>query len=252
MTYEDGSRREHAAQRGGIAAYAAGYRAAGYHTVASWRPADRHWRWRRARCIDVEDIAPGERVLGSCGADLWRCAARAIAASATWRASSALAEGGRADKARCSGAQSRTRSVRRRPDHFSPYSPSSRLFYNPLHADARFLFGERALLARAAAGTEARPQTRLEQTRADRLAAIGRVKMCDLPPPLRRFPRDRSRRRSAAARRGFCRIPRSGGQLLDDHARFRSVACACLKPIRAAWNWRDWPAHWRNPRQRGR
>ena len=28
------------------------------------------------------------------------------------------------------------------PNHFSPYSPSSRLFYNPLHADAAAIFGE--------------------------------------------------------------------------------------------------------------
>ena len=36
------------------------------------------------------------------------------------------------------------------PRHSSPYSPSSRLFYNPLHADPRLLFGE-ARVERAAA-----------------------------------------------------------------------------------------------------
>ena len=34
------------------------------------------------------------------------------------------------------------------PNHFSPYSPSSRLFYNPLHADAAAIFGE-AKIAKA-------------------------------------------------------------------------------------------------------
>ena len=45
------------------------------------------------------------------------------------------------------------------PDHYSPYSPSSRLFYNPLHADPRPLFGEeRVRKAAATAGVEARAQ----------------------------------------------------------------------------------------------
>lgn len=137
------------------------------------------------------------------------------------------------------------------PNHYSPYSPSSRLFYNPLHADPRPLFGEeRVRRAAATAGVEARAQ-QLEQSALIDWPQSANVKIAVYR---RLFDDFTSTDLVVAPTDGlatdFANFRATRGRPLEDHARFEALHAAMLNSDRAAWNWRDWPASWRDPRSR--
>jgi 4-alpha-glucanotransferase len=120
--------------------------------------------------------------------------------------------------------------------HFSPYSPSSRLFLNVLHADPAAVLGEAAVdRAIAAAGLgEARRQLEnlplVEWQRAARAKLDLARRLFDhfdaLPQPLRE---------------DFSRYCSEGGEALRDHARFESLQQHFFSGPAKRWNWRDWP-----------
>ena len=128
------------------------------------------------------------------------------------------------------------------PWRFSPYAPSSRLWFNVLHIDA----GE-------AAASLGLPAPRL----APRLGSGGdaliawpesaRAKMKALQSV---FEGARSRgvfEASHPAARGLARFRRGGGTSLQAHAVFEALHGHFFGSNRALWNWRDWPAEYRDP-----
>ena len=140
LTYEDGTIAELTVRSAPRGARLPGIETPGYHviefgaeriTVAIAPP----------RCYTIADVAPEERPwglavqiyglrsAGDCG----------IGDTAGVIALAGKAAGLRADAVALSPVHALFAAD---PNHFSPYSPSSRLFYNPLHADARTLFGE--------------------------------------------------------------------------------------------------------------
>lgn len=134
------------------------------------------------------------------------------------------------------------------PGHFSPYSPSSRLFYNPLHADARTLFNE-ARVAKAAddAGVAA-AAAELEQQKLIDWRQSARAKMGVFRRLFEDFwSTDLAANTATPLATDFARFRAAGGALLAAHALFEAVHAAKFSANASAWNWRDWGEPWRNP-----
>jgi 4-alpha-glucanotransferase len=188
------------------------------------------------RCVTLEDIAPGERLyglavqlyalrrahddgFGDTGAliDLLRSAARegaeAIALSPTHALFSAD------------------------PQHYAPYSPSSRLFLNPLYADPALVLGEERVTA------------------ARRHAASLQVGLIDWPKAartkyelLRRlfdtFAESDLTQPGNALANDFRAFERDGGDRLHEHALFEALHQHWYGD-KQQWSWSEWPEGWR-------
>jgi 4-alpha-glucanotransferase len=134
------------------------------------------------------------------------------------------------------------------PGHSSPYSPSSRLFYNPLHADPRVLFGQarvdraaaRAGVAALAAKLHDRPLIDWPQSASAKMAVLRQLfadfSTAELPAP-----------KESPLAADFISFRAAGGALLENHARFEVLHVASLAADPDAWSWTRWPIGWRNP-----
>jgi 4-alpha-glucanotransferase len=130
------------------------------------------------------------------------------------------------------------------PGHFSPYSPSTRLFYNPLHADPAAILPEallRDVIAQAGLGEAMARLSALPQV--DWLAAT------PLRQTLLRGLFDALRQPGVAepARLDFERALAEASPLLRSHAIFEVLHAAQLQQNPGAWSWRDWEAPYRDP-----
>lgn len=135
------------------------------------------------------------------------------------------------------------------PHHFGPYSPSSRLFLNPLHADPEFLFGEeRVEEASRVAGVS---EMRHAQERAPLIdwPTAARAKLATLRALFESF-RAVEQAESAAGRLAadFASFRAEGGALLEEHARFEALHGDRFGADMHQWNWRSWPEALRDPR----
>jgi 4-alpha-glucanotransferase len=131
------------------------------------------------------------------------------------------------------------------PGHFSPYSPSTRLFYNPLHADPS-----------AALPDELVQEVIAKAGLADGMARLSGLSQVDwlAATPLRQTLlrglfaalRDPAHA-SDPARAEFERALAEASPLLKGHAIFEALHAAQLRQDAAAWSWRDWQPHYRDP-----
>ena len=199
------------------------------------------------RCHTIEDIAPGTRLwglavqvyglrgLGDCGIGDMSAVAALAREAASFKADAL--------------ALSPTHALfTADPTHFSPYSPSSRLFYNPLHADPRTLFGD-ARVADAArrAGLE-RELCRLAEARNIEWPHAARCKLALFRGLFDDFAAtDLSSDPATARAADFAEFRAQGGDLLWEHACFEALQCTRLA-AEAVWDWRKWCAQWRSPR----
>ena len=116
------------------------------------------------------------------------------------------------------------------PARHGPYSPSSRLFLNPLYGDPSIVFGPERLASHAAVADEQAPLIDW--------AAAGAAKFAMLRRLFDDFvAHDLAAATSLAA--DFERFVREGGDALHDHALFEALHAE--RP----GNWVDWPAGWR-------
>ena len=121
------------------------------------------------------------------------------------------------------------------PARYGPYSPSSRLFLNPLYADPAVVFGADRVAARTPSGRAAREEAPL----IDWLAA-GTAKFALLRGLYDDFAvRDLAARTPLAA--DFERFVHEGGAALREHALFEALHA------RHSGNWSDWQEGWRHP-----
>lgn len=133
------------------------------------------------------------------------------------------------------------------PNAYSPYSPSSRLFYNPLLADPRALFGnERVQKALARAGAPAEIDKRADCSLIDwpKASAIKlRLLRCLFDDfcstDLADGPSD-----LGDEFRKFCD---AGGALLRGHAVFEALHATRMRVDGPGTHWRMWPASLRSP-----
>ena len=129
------------------------------------------------------------------------------------------------------------------PSHFGPYSPSSRLFLNPLFADPTLVFGaERFGAARVAAAHDERRQPGPHSDALIDWPAASREKY----GLLRRLFDDFSMN-GGPLTADFESFVRDGGDRLREHALFEALHQHWFGAPEPKWNWNDWPADWRAP-----
>jgi 4-alpha-glucanotransferase len=224
-----------------------GIKAIGYHTLEIGQS-----RLTLAiapeRCISIADIADRERLAGvvaqvyglrhpgDCGiGDMSGVGALAQAAAACGLESLALSP-----VHAVFGAES---------SQISPYSPSNRLFYNPLHADAASVVGaERVARARTAAGL-GRPMSELESSPIIDWEVSTRVKMDILRRLFDDFAAtDLAANPAIGVAADFATFCSDRGAALQAHALFEALHRARLEADPQQPNWNQWPAIWRDPR----
>jgi len=201
-----------------------------------------------ARCIGIADIADRERLAGvaaqiyglrhagDCGVgDVSGVIALAQAAAALGLESLALSP---------IHALLATES-----DQISPYSPSNRMFYNPLHADAASVLGnQRVARARTAAGLDL-PIRELESSPVVNWKVSTRVKMAVLRRLFEDFAAtDLAANPAVGLAADFTKFCTDRGATLQEHALFEALHQARLKADPQQPDWNDWPAIWRDPR----
>ena len=129
------------------------------------------------------------------------------------------------------------------PGRFGPYSPSSRLFLNPLHASPSLVFGsERVAAAMARAGL-GETFSRLEVLPLIDWKAAAQAKLAllrGLFEALRAAPDD-----MAKLAADFSRFRADGGESLARHALFEALHAEQVGV--GQYDWRDWPADLRDP-----
>ena len=135
------------------------------------------------------------------------------------------------------------------PAHASPYSPSSRLFLNPLHLDVEAIadFDECPQVKDRANSPALRE--RLASLRGQALVdheGVAREKLAILDALYTHF---RARHLSPGSRRGhdFNRYREQGGAALARHALFETIQERRRRGDRDAWGWHDWPMRYRDP-----
>jgi 4-alpha-glucanotransferase len=192
------------------------------------------------RCVMLEDIAPGKRLWGV-GVQLYAlrrlgddgfgdtAALRELVATVAREGCDAL---GLSPTHSLFGADSA---------HYGPYSPSNRLFLNPLYADPAIVFGQKRVAALARdTSAKAQPDTLIDWPQ----AAAGKYVL------LRRLWDDFAANeldRGDPLSSNFLAFVREGGERLREHALFEALHRHWFAQPEAKWSWRDWPAEWRAP-----
>lgn len=129
------------------------------------------------------------------------------------------------------------------PERFSPYSPSTRLFYNPLHADPA------AALPKAFIRDVVAQNGCAEEMA--RLSALTNIDWLQATPLRQRllkalFEALRKSSTAAAACQDFEHFLADASPLLRDHAVFEVLHAAQCERDPTSSHWRDWPAHYRD------
>jgi 4-alpha-glucanotransferase len=181
-----------------------------------------------ARCRSIEDVVPDAR--------LWGLAAQLYGLSRP--GDGGIGDlAGAADLARAAGAKGAD-AISLSPMHalyaadparFGPYSPSSRLFLNPLHAAPELVFGESAASpAPFSNGLIDWPAASVAKYAALRALFDSFVDGDDW---------------NGALGADFARFRADGGELLLQHACFEALQAGDARPRK----WQDWPADLRDP-----
>jgi 4-alpha-glucanotransferase len=244
LTREDGSVADLAVRRTARGISVPPVQAIGYHTLEIG-PTRLALAVSPPRCLSIDDIAPGERLAGlaaqiyglrrpgDCGiGDMSGVGALARRAGAL-----GIAALGLSPAHALFGADH---------NHFSPYSPSNRLFYNPLLADPAAVFDDaRVERARIAADLDADAGTLKTAALIDwPKAARNKTAL------LRRLFDDfvaHDLAGTSALAVDFAAFRATAGAALEQHALFEALHAARLKADPAAWHWQTWPAPWRDP-----
>lgn len=128
-------------------------------------------------------------------------------------------------------------------EHYGPYSPSSRLFFNVLHAAPESLLGcERVQRAISTSGVQAE-LTRLEGLELIDWPAVAEVRqrlLRQLYADFQQAPGD--------LLKSFEAFIAKGGDTLIQHCRFEALHEHQVQNGESA-DWRDWPSHLRDPGQ---
>lgn len=124
------------------------------------------------------------------------------------------------------------------PGRYGPYSPSSRLFLNPLFADPAIVFGE------ARAARHRRDTATLEHVPLVEWQQAGAAKVAWLRRLFDDFEAHDVAGGTALAAE-FARFVADGGDLLRGHALFEALHARWLGDRPPRSNWRDWPRDFR-------
>ena len=141
--------------------------------------------------------------------------------------------------------------------HYTPYSPSSRLFCNVLHGDPTLVFGPDRVRS-IAASAQAQPDDHQPDHDAQGASASARADLIDWPRAsqarVRQLRavyasfRDLDLATSSPLAQDFLRFRAAGGAPLQAHATFEALHARQFDRDFTKWNWRDWPADLRDAR----
>ncbi|MGO1081016.1 4-alpha-glucanotransferase, partial [Inquilinus sp. CA228] len=131
------------------------------------------------------------------------------------------------------------------PERFGPYSPSSRLFLNPLQADPAALFGQGRVAAAIRTAGVAEAMRRCEAAVLIDWPEAAQAKLALFRALFDGF--DAAAEAGGGLAEDFAGFVRAGGALLQDHARFEALQAARLAADPADRDWRRWPAALRDP-----
>ena len=190
------------------------------------------------RCVTLDDVARGEKLYGIAVQlySLRHANDGGIGDTAALRDLVACAARHGADAIALSPVHSLFAAD---PAHYGPYSPSSRLFLNPLYADPAMLFGTARVAA--AAGRE-----QLEQDSLIDWPSAARAKYALLRRLFDDFAASDLARKTALAS-DFEDFVREGGERLREHALFEALHRHWFGAVEPKWSWTEWPENWRTP-----
>jgi 4-alpha-glucanotransferase len=198
------------------------------------------------RCFTIDDLAPGARIWGL-AAQLYGLRRAGDGGIGDTAALTALAQAAARHGADAVAISPMHAGFAADPGRYRPYSPSSRLFLNPLHADPRLLFGK-ATVARAIESMGfAAELARLEAAPLIDWPAAARAKLALLRRLFDDFVVTKNDDRSDPLARDFADFRAAAGDLLQLHARFEALHADRLAADPNAWSWRTWPAPLRDP-----
>ena len=200
-----------------------------------------------ARCMTVDDHAPGERLAGL-AVQIYGLRSPGDCGIGDTAGITALARSAAALKVDALALSPTHALFGADPGHCSPYSPSNRLLYNPLLAEAGTVVGDdRLARARIAAGLGA-PERELEGSHLIDWLASSKAKMSvfrcvfdDL------ITTDLAAGATTKLGQDFASFRARGSTALEQHALFEALHAVRLQVDRQGWNWRDWPREWRDP-----
>ncbi len=245
LTREDGSVADLAVRRTARGISVRPVQTIGYHTLEIG-PTRLALAVSPPRCLSIDDVAPGERLAGltaqiyglrrpgDCGiGDMSGVGALARHAAALGVAALSLSPAHALFSADHS--------------HFSPYSPSNRLFYNPLLADPASVFDD-ARVERARSAADLDDARAIETEPLIDWPRAARNKMTLLRRLFDDFvAHDLTGTSTTNVAVDFAAFRAAAGAALEQHALFEALHAARLKGDPAAWHWQSWPAPWRDP-----
>jgi 4-alpha-glucanotransferase len=194
-----------------------------------------------ARCTMVSDIAPGRRIWGL-AAQVYGLRSDGDCGIGDMAGVVALGQAAASMDADVLALSPLHALFAADPGHFSPYSPSSRTFYNPLHADVASVFAwSWAAKPRVDADDGALAGDLIDWTRSSQKKRTMFRQLFDA------F--DQGPDVAASLKKDFEQFRIARGALLAEHALFESLHAARLQ-AGDDWNWRSWPAQWRDPQSR--
>jgi 4-alpha-glucanotransferase len=223
-----------------------GVKAIGYHTLEIGQ-ARLTLAVAPARCIGIADIANRER-LGGVAAQIYGLRHAGDYGIGDMSGVTALAQAAAARGLESIALSPVHALFGGEPGQFSPYSPSNRLFYNPLHADAASVLGdERIARARAAAGLDLAIRE-LESSSLINWEQSTRAKMALLRHLFEDFATtDLAANPAIGLAADFATFCSDRGVALQKHALFEALHQARLKAAPEQPDWNQWPAIWRDP-----
>ena len=126
------------------------------------------------------------------------------------------------------------------PAHYGPYSPSSRLFLNPLYADPTAVFGPDRVAALDGAAAPPREDALIDWPGSARAVYALLRRLFDSFAAI-----DLAQKTALAL--DFERFVHDGGDRLREHALFEALHQHWFGADEPTWSWSDWPTEWRTP-----
>jgi 4-alpha-glucanotransferase len=200
-----------------------------------------------AKCFGIADIGDRERLTGL-AAQIYGLRHASDCGIGDMAGVTALAQAAAARGLECLALSPSHAVFRPESGQFSPYSPSNRLFYNPLHADAAAVLGdERMTRARTTAGLDL-PLRELESSSVVDWKVSTQAKMAILRGMFEDFAAiDLAANPAVGLAADFATFCNDRGETLQEHALFEALHQARLKADPQQLNWNQWPAMWRDP-----
>jgi 4-alpha-glucanotransferase len=198
------------------------------------------------RCFTIDDIAPGAHLWGMT-AQIHALRMAGDGGSGGFAAISALAaSAGRhgADALALSPSHALFASD---PSHYSPYSPSTRLFLNTAHIDPAATFSQAQIATAVSLAEIGQDMARLEALELVDWPASNATRR-KLHAALFESFRANGASHNGPLAADYQRFRESGGEALVDHARFEALHAHYYGADFTRWDWRTWDAPHQDPR----